>query len=186
MHCETTVDKAATWRHSYRALERLYQEGHLLSIGVSNFNRNLLNELTSFAKVLPHAVQNHGEINQYDLEVRRWCKEHHVLYMPYATGRNIKSLPTPTLEVLNRLAKTYNVSKNAIVSQLFIQTGAVIIPRTTNIKHLEENIRLLSWELTPKDREDLGWNAKGISEQDQITYSYRSVRRSEYEVNPEY
>jgi methylglyoxal/glyoxal reductase len=187
MHCETTIDPTGTWRHSYRALERLYQEGHLLSIGVSNFNRPLLDQLTTFATVMPHAIQNHGEIHRYDLDVRRWCKSHQVIYMPYATGRNLKNLPSPVLETLGKFSKSYNVSKNAISSQLFLQSGAVIIPRSTNPKHLEENIKLLSWELTSRDRSELGWNEKSISEEDQILFSYRSeeeTRSEVLEVNP--
>jgi methylglyoxal/glyoxal reductase len=187
MHCETTIDPSGTWRDSYRALERLYQEGHLLSIGISNFNRPLLDQLTNFATVMPHAVQNHGEIHQYDLEVRRWCRAHQVIYIPYATGRNLKDLPTPVLETLKKFSKSYNVSKNAIASQLFIQSGAVIIPRSTKLRHLEENIHLLSWELTSQDRSELGWsleNERLISEEDQILFAYRSAETfSEFEVN---
>lgn len=185
MHCETTIDPTGTWRDSYRALERLYQEGRILSIGVSNFNRALLDELTTFATVMPHAVQNHGEIHRYDLDVRRWCKSHQVIYMPYATGRNLKSLPSSVVGALEKLSKSYNVSKNAISSQLFLQSGAVIIPRSTNPKHLEENIKLLSWELTSKDQSELGWNEGSISEEDHIFFSkiFEFVV-SEVEVDP--
>jgi diketogulonate reductase-like aldo/keto reductase len=159
MHCETTVDPTGTWRQSYRALERLYHEGHLLSIGVSNFDQNLLREVSSFAKVLPHAVQNHGEINRYDLEVRRWCRDHGAVYMPYASGRNIKSLPSVTLELLESVSRAHNVSKHATVSQLFLQTGAVVIPRATHERHLQENLGLLSWELQRTEIAALGWKA---------------------------
>ena len=45
MHCDDIVDRAATWRESWRALERAYAEGAVMSIGVSNFHVELLNEL---------------------------------------------------------------------------------------------------------------------------------------------
>ncbi len=58
MHCHTTKDPTATWRETWRAFERLYAEGNILSIGVSNFNVALLEELKETAIVLPHLVQN--------------------------------------------------------------------------------------------------------------------------------
>jgi diketogulonate reductase-like aldo/keto reductase len=45
MHCHTTEDPAATWRESWRALEREYAEGRVMAIGVSNFDAALLAEL---------------------------------------------------------------------------------------------------------------------------------------------
>jgi 2,5-diketo-D-gluconate reductase A len=157
MHCETSIDPFGTWRQSYRALERLYHEGHLLSIGVSNFDSTLLREVASFAAVLPHAVQNHGEINRYDHEVRRWCRDHGAMYLPYATGRNIKSLPSASLELLETVSKAHRVSKHAVVSRLFLHSGAVVIPRATNRVHLQENLNLFSWGLTSAEIAALGW-----------------------------
>jgi diketogulonate reductase-like aldo/keto reductase len=45
LRCWDTEDPAGTWRESYRALERAYAEGRVLSIGVSNFDAALLEEL---------------------------------------------------------------------------------------------------------------------------------------------
>lgn len=45
MRCWDVEDPAATWRESYRALERAYAEGRVRSIGVSNFDLPLLREL---------------------------------------------------------------------------------------------------------------------------------------------
>ena len=84
MHCEDTVDPSATWRESWRALERgkrnsscirnhyhileqkiaAYAEGKVMSIGVSNFNIDLLRELEDLAIVLPHVVQNWFQIQK--------------------------------------------------------------------------------------------------------------------------
>ena len=42
MHCETSEEPASSWRESWHALERAYAEGHIASIGVSNFDHRLL------------------------------------------------------------------------------------------------------------------------------------------------
>jgi diketogulonate reductase-like aldo/keto reductase len=79
--------------------------------------------------------------------------------MPYASGRNIKSLPSVTLELLESVSRAHNASKHATVSQLFLQTGAVVIPRATHERHLQENLGLLSWELQRTEIVALGWKA---------------------------
>lgn len=61
------------------------------SIGVSNFDIDLLESLASLADILPHVVQNHGEPGVLDVEVRRWAFENGVVYQPYATLRNLHS-----------------------------------------------------------------------------------------------
>jgi diketogulonate reductase-like aldo/keto reductase len=46
------------WKQSWRALEAAYNQGLARAIGVSNFDRALLQELWDWAEVKPHVVQN--------------------------------------------------------------------------------------------------------------------------------
>jgi diketogulonate reductase-like aldo/keto reductase len=157
MHCEDTVEPGATWHDSWRALERAYSEGRVMSIGVSNFNADQLAQLSEMATVLPHAVQNHGQPGKMDEQVRAWCTEHNSFYMPYAAGRNIKHLSEAMLTATVKIASNHGVSPNAVTSRFFLQTGAVVIPRSTKREHLRENMAIRSWVLTVEEMESLGW-----------------------------
>lgn len=158
MHCQDTVEPSATWKTSWRAMERAYAEGRIMSIGVSNFNVQQLREMKDFATVLPHAVQNHGEPGQMDLEVRIWCKEHRTLYIPYAAGRNIEHLSEQRLQALMKIASKYGKSIHAVTSRFFLQTGTAIIPRSTQREHLRENMAVGSWMMTDEEMGSLGWD----------------------------
>jgi diketogulonate reductase-like aldo/keto reductase len=46
-----------TWQDSWRALEKLYAEGTVSAIGVSNFGPELMAELLDMATTTPHIVQ---------------------------------------------------------------------------------------------------------------------------------
>jgi methylglyoxal/glyoxal reductase len=164
MHCETTVDRSGTWRESYRALERAYAEGRIASIGVSNFDEHLLSEVKSMATILPHVVQNHAEPGRMDLGVRKWCAENGVLYMPYAIQRNLKILPSPIQATLTRIASSRMISVNSVVLKYFHQTGAVVIPRSTNPAHLAANVEAVdeNWELSLNELAELGWDVGEI------------------------
>ena len=180
MHCQDSIDPEGTWIQSWKALERAYAEGRVQSIGVSNFDIKLLNELLEISSIKPHIVQNYAAIGTeqdasgvaLDLEVREWCKQNNVLYIPYAQTRNLKekgmvnklaffkpSRPGKDLLHYNLDAAAMNHKKSrlACVLRFFVQTGAAIIPRASNLEHLIENMRVTEFELTAAEMESFGW-----------------------------
>ena len=158
MHCETTVDPDGNWKESWYALEKAYAEGRVNSIGVSNFNRELLDEMSELSSVRPHLVQNHGEPGITDLTVREWCFEHNVVYQPYASLRNLKD--SSVLSALKKIASERAVTEQFVAIKFFVQTGASVIPRTKNPTHLQANLDVFSndFKLTPAEMASLGWN----------------------------
>lgn len=123
MHCETSEDPLGTWKESWYALERAYAEGHISSIGVSNFDHRLLSEFENFGTILPHAVQNPAQPGNVDMAVREWCSSHDAVFMPYSTQRNYKSFPKLIKSAVKSAALNHNVSPNAIISRFFVQSG---------------------------------------------------------------
>lgn len=175
MHCGDTEIPGATWRQSWKALEREYAEGRVMSIGVSNFDRGLLEELHSLATVDPHLVQNHAEMGakQQDVEVRRWCDEHGAIYQPYAHQRNLQFLDVELQETLQQVSHMKGKSTHAVASKFFLQSGASVIPRSRDKAHLAENIDLWGWELQAADMLELGFQqdkrpAKSASARDEL------------------
>ena len=158
MHCEDTVNPEGTWQHSYRALEKAYAEGTIMSIGISNFNIELLNELEDFAVVLPHIVQNFAEVGKLDMDVRYWCLKHNVVYQPYASLRNLKSLPKEMQTALKLAGDSRGMSPYVASLAFFVQTGASVIPRSTDKTHMMENLLALRNKFTDEEMKALGWS----------------------------
>jgi diketogulonate reductase-like aldo/keto reductase len=146
MHCDTVVDPTATWHESWRAMEKAVAEGIVSSIGVSNFDIKLLQELRAMAVIQPELVQNYGALGSLDLEVRRFCHRHGIAYQPYATVRNLLARSSREDETPRATARAIatkrNISQHRVSLQFFLQTNALIIPRATQYHHLEENIAL--------------------------------------------
>ena len=165
MHCSDRVDKNGTWQQSWRALEREYAEGRVMTIGVSNFDMNLLQELSQLAHTKPHFVQNHAELGDpaaTDRDVRVWCRKRGVIYTPYAHQRNLQYLPQHLQESLEQVADMLGRSKHSVASRFFIQSGASIIPRTSDLQHLEENADVFSFSIPHGDMLELGWDEHHI------------------------
>lgn len=158
MHCHTTVDPSGTWQQSWRALEKAYAEGRVVSIGVSNFDIQLLNELREISLLLPHLVQNWAEPGSLDRQVRSWCDSRRIVYQPYASGRNLEHLQAMIATALEEIAAAHNRSEYSIALRFFLQTGAAVIPRTRQLNHLEENLRVYDFELTDGEMARLGWD----------------------------
>jgi diketogulonate reductase-like aldo/keto reductase len=181
MHCEDIVNSFATWRESWRALEKAYAEGRVMGIGVSNFDFNLLEELRAHAIVLPHAVQvsyviciymnntlthiflfytyiqNHAEPGRMDNDVRSWCHYFGTLYQPYASLRNLQFLPPHVKSALEGVAAKNGVSIHQAALRLFLQSGAQVIPRSHSSQHLLDNLGAFSWTMEEGEMRDLGW-----------------------------
>lgn len=189
MHCEDTIDPSGTWMQSWKALERAYSEGKLNSIGVSNFDVNLLDQLLEMAVVKPHIVQNYAAIGTekdasgtaLDLEVRAWCRRHGVVYMPYAQTRNLsykgkvnklssRKPPRPGRDLLHynldAAAFKHKRTRLACVLRFFLQTGAAIIPRASKLSHLVDNLKVFDFEMSQIELESLGWEEFPEQEQE--------------------
>ncbi len=128
---------------------------------MSNFNFRLLSELQQVANVMPHVVQNWAEPGNMDLEVREWCFVNDVAYQPYAALRNLHHLPQGVQSILRQIAdERAGGSMHAVVNKLFLQSGAIIIPRSTTREHLIENLEDKGghqWQLSPSELISLGW-----------------------------
>jgi len=165
MHCEDTKDPDAVWNESWRALEKAYAEGRLMSIGVSNFNETLLNEINSFSSIRPHVVQNWAEVGHVDDEVRSWCFKNDAVYQPYASIRNLHQMEPEAHAKLIEVAQSKKLSPHAASLRFFLQTGAALIPRSSNEEHLRDNLNIVTIDdFTPEEMSSLGWH---ISEEEE-------------------
>lgn len=162
MHCQDVVEEGATWHESWRALEKAYSEGAVMSIGVSNFNDHLLQEAIDYGIIRPHLVQNHADMENLDLHVRELSHRHGILFMPYAFQRNYRHLSAKTVRLLESVAAAHEKTPRDIILRFFVQTGAVIIPRSDDPDHLAHNLEVSSspsWSLTDAEMASLGWPA---------------------------
>lgn len=160
MRCGDIVDPGATWKDSWRAMEKAYAEGTVLSIGVSNFGLELLQEIWDFASVRPHIVQNFADPSNLDLPVREFCYENEILYIPYAMQRNFDRLSYDIKEKISNIAATHAKSEHEIIAKSFLQSHAAVIPRSDNHEHIKSNINnIFGWRLQDRDMLEIGWPA---------------------------
>lgn len=133
---------------TYRALERLQQEGRVRSIGVSNFAPEHSERLLSETSVVPavNQVEMHPRLPQE--EVRASNAAHGIVteaWSPLARGRLLDH------PVLAGLAVKHAVSPAQVVLRWHIQLGVVVIPKSITPERIRANFDVFSFALDETD-----------------------------------
>jgi diketogulonate reductase-like aldo/keto reductase len=137
---------------TWKALEKLYADGKVRAIGVSNFLVHHLEELLPGCGVTPavNQVEFHPLLVQKDL--LDFDESHGIrpeAWAPLTRGR-IFSDPT----VLS-MAREYGRTPAQIILRWDIQLGVVTIPKSVHRERILENSRIFDFELSKADIEKL-------------------------------
>ena len=157
MNCEDAKVPGATWRESWRALEKEYAEGRVLSIGVSNFALSELRELVEFAAVKPHVLQNYVQPDKVDRALVDFCRENDIRFMSYSPLQYRDSFGEDVKKSLQEIADLHWRTPEAVLLRSLVQSGVIIIPRSENVLHMLSNQQSFNWDLTDEQLKKLGW-----------------------------
>jgi diketogulonate reductase-like aldo/keto reductase len=135
------------YKETWEALEKLYHEGKVRAIGVSNFLVHHLEDLMKSSSVKPmvNQVEYHPLLIQPQL--RQFCKEQGIqleAWRPLMGGRL-------DLPVLDELAREYGKTPAQIVLRWDLQHGVVTIPKSIKPHRIEENAGIFDFELSAED-----------------------------------
>ena len=138
---------------AYRNLEKLYKEGKVRAIGVSNFNPDRFIDLITFNEIPP--MVNQIETNLYcqrPLE-REYMDKYNIVHESYAPLGQGKQADMFNEPVVLQLCKKYNKTPAQILLRHLVQKGVVIIPKSTNFARIKENIDIFDFELSISEME---------------------------------
>lgn len=127
-------------------------QGHLKSIGVSNFNEEQLTFLIKHARIKPVLNQFQSYPGKHQQALINFCKENEVIPEAY---QSFAKLDEKTKEILIEMAKPYKKTWSQIILNYQVHEGLVVIPKSHSKQHQYENIDIFDFELTPKDRETI-------------------------------
>jgi D-xylose reductase len=145
---------------TWRMMEDMVMKGKAQAIGLSNFNVQLIREVLAFAKFPPSVLQVelHPYLSQETLI--RFCKCEGIqvfAYSPLGHGAYVDiKLATDEQNVCKEkavmdLAKKYNRSPQQIVLRWGLQRGTGVIFKSNQVKHIEDNLKVVSFELNQED-----------------------------------
>jgi len=137
---------------TWRAFERIHQEGGARTIGVSNFRIEDLEMLESEAEVRPtvNQIELHPHLQQ--AELRAWHEEHGIAteaWSPLAQGDLLVN------ETISAVASRHGRTPAQVILRWHLQLGNVVIPKSATPKRIRENFELFDFELSEEDMTEI-------------------------------
>lgn len=154
---------------TWKDLIKLYQDGRVRAIGVSNFMIHHLEELLSETDIVP--MVNQVELHPFFTHkpLRQFCRDHNIqleAYTPLMKGQL-------DLPVLNDLANKYGKTPAQIVLRWDLQNEVIVIPKSSNENRIRENTGIFDFELSADDMakiDGLNCNKRFEGDPDNVTW----------------
>ena len=139
------------------AMCEMKKKGFTRNIGISNFTVNLIEEAVKLSSepIVTNQIEWHPYLDEE--MVRAACARHGIsvtAYCPIARGRAVVD------EVLTRVGRTYGKSAGQVSLRWLVQKGAIVIPRTSKVERLTENMSIFDFELSAADMAEVDALAK--------------------------
>lgn len=135
---------------AWRTMEKLYQEGRIRAIGVSNFPPDRLMDLMIHNDVKP--AVNQIEVNPFNqqIEAQQFLQANGVqteAWAPFAEGKH----DIFHNELLLSLAQKYQKNVAQIILHWLTQRGIVALAKSVRKERIEENFHVFDFALSPDD-----------------------------------
>lgn len=145
----------ANYYTAWRSLEKLYNEGKIRAIGVSNFEPDQLLDLIAYNNVIPAVNQIETNLYCQRSTERSWMDKKQVAHMAYAPlgqGNRNEMFDEP---LVLTLANKYNKTPAQIMLRFLTQKNIAVIPRSTSPQHIHENFALFDFTLDDEEMSQL-------------------------------
>jgi diketogulonate reductase-like aldo/keto reductase len=136
------------YKDTWRALEKLYADGVVRAIGVSNFQIHHLEDLLGDCEVKPavNQVECHPYLTQEAL--RRFCADNQIqleAWSPLVEGRAL------TDATIVDISKRYDKTPAQILIRWDLQHKVVTIPKSRHRHRIVENAQVFDFRLSDED-----------------------------------
>ena len=139
---------------AYRALEEAYKQGKLRAIGVSNFYPDHFIDFASNVEIVPAVNQVETHVFNQQTQAQKYMDEFGTRLMswgPLAEGRN-NFFTNPVLEAIGL---KYGKSVAQVALRWLLQRDVIIIPKSTHIERMQQNIDILDFTLSDDDMAEI-------------------------------
>lgn len=152
IHWPCVAKVSEQWREinadTWRGFEKLYRDGKILSLGVSNFEPHHLAALDRFAEVKPvvNQIEFHPGYNQ--LMNVKYCQEMGLTveaWSPLGCGKVLGDAH------IVDMAKKYGVTPAKICIRYALQHGVLPLPKSVTPERITDNMDVFSFEISAED-----------------------------------
>ena len=143
------IDAKVPVEETFQFLQQAQKEGKIKHIGLSEVSVDDIKKAGKYFEVV--SVQN-----MYSVDNRKWenvlqyCDEHNIAFVPWypLNANNVAAIG-----ILQKIAEKHNATVQQVALSWLLQhaNNILLIPGTSSVDHLEENMKTWSIELTAED-----------------------------------
>ena len=138
-HDHPIYDTGVTLADTWRAMERLVDEGRCRAIGLSDITLPALKEIVAVARIQPAVVQVESHPYLPEWELLEFCRQHGIVLLAFAPlghGMEPRIADDP---VIQAIARRVDQTPAQVALSWAVQRGTAFLTTSTNPAHIEQN-----------------------------------------------
>ena len=144
IHWPIKNKRASTWK----AIEKLYADGRVRAIGTGNYLLPFLEEMGSYATLVPAVNQIEFSPYLFLKNELDYCRQHNICLQAYTPLLRGQKFNDPRIQAL---AAKYNKTPAQIILRWAIQQGISTIPKSSNPERIKENFGIFDFVMLEED-----------------------------------
>jgi diketogulonate reductase-like aldo/keto reductase len=139
-HGRVIYDSGVTLIETWRALERLVDEGRCKSIGLSDITLERLQEIVAVARIKPAVVQVESHPYLPEWELLEYCQQHGIIVLAFAPLGHGMEPNVLEDSVITGIAKRIQKTPAQVALAWSVQRGVAFLTTSATPSHIQENI----------------------------------------------
>ena len=138
-HGRVIYDTGSTLADTWRAMERLVEDGRCRSIGLSDIGLEQLKEIVAIARIKPAVVQVESHPYLPEWELLEFCRQQGIVVLAFAAlGHGMEPRVTED-PVITAVALRVDKSPAQVALAWAVQRGTALLTTSTSPHHIREN-----------------------------------------------
>jgi diketogulonate reductase-like aldo/keto reductase len=138
-HGRVIYDSGVTLIETWRALERLVDEGRCKSIGLSDITLERLQEIVAVARIKPAVVQVESHPYLPEWELLEYCQQHGIIVLAFAPLGHGMEPNVLEDSVITGIAKRIQKTPAQVALAWSVQRGVAFLTTSATPSHIREN-----------------------------------------------
>jgi diketogulonate reductase-like aldo/keto reductase len=141
---QVIYDSGVTLVDTWHALERLVDEGHCKSIGLSDVNLEKVREIVAVARIKPAVVQveSHPYLPEWDL--LDFCRQHGIVLLAFAALGHAMDPNLLEDPVITTIAERVHKTPAQVALAWAVQRGTAFLTTSKTPRRIQENFEISS------------------------------------------
>ena len=141
---QVIYDSGVTLVETWRALERLVDDGHCRSIGLSDVTLETLREIVAAARIKPAVVQVESHPFLPEWELLDFCREHGIVLLAFAALGHALEPKVVDDPVITAIAERVHKTPAQVALAWAVQRGTAFLTTSTKPRRIQESFDISS------------------------------------------